>query len=731
MFRRMISLSLSLALCVSLLPVTAMAAEERTYTGAVLAAVNVNTGSDTAEGSFTAADTASGVSGELLASGEDGEGFFDECGMPERPQELAPPEELRADGLRADVTAAYAVGSTKTIYDYYTNSAVSMQCLYIGVHCTVWGSTSDPEATRIPADAAQRYGDGFDSYFETVTATFGTWVDADGDGKVALLCYDLQSNYARNTTSTVAGYFYSPNLLDANMRLDNVQFNYSSQVKPSCFGMDCIHVDTARGRESVDDFSSVSIARSRISTAMHEFQHLINASWSFINNRRFYYMESVMDEGMARSAQFLCDPTFGDELVEYFNRNTADVTRLGLYHWQGGYGQYIDAFLLLQYIRTRYAQQGHAADNGNGVYRALQELRCQEIQKTGSAPGNTAAFVAQRMFDTDLTSFTMQLWQAVYLKENSGPLGFNGEAWASRLRPYLSDLSDGTSGISNGGVRYYYLESGQCTVTQSKNLQFAALPDHIVDGDSFGAEGNNLNWNLSAAGTLTVSGSGEMEQYLDNPPWRESFVRSLVIEEGVTSIGQFAFQSLESLTEVSLPESLASIGWSAFARCSKLKEVVIPRGVTEVYGGAFSDCDQLTAVRFLGDAPSLPYAGSLAPFPVGATLYYLQGRSGWDGAGSGRWNGYRTVCWGTADDALMLTKENDTYRVSGSAPGGVLCLAVYGSGQRLRSIAVQELKAGVAADMSAAAGGEDTVVKVFLLTVDYAPVKGALVWSDI
>lgn len=66
----------------------------------------------------------------------------------------------------------------------------------------------------------------------------------------------------------------------------------------------------------------------------------------------------------------------------------------------------------------------------------------------------------------------------------------------------------------------------------------------IVASGECGKNGSNLTWALDSAGTLTISGQGEMESYSDNdPPWyayRES-IMTAVIKEGVTSIGNDAF----------------------------------------------------------------------------------------------------------------------------------------------------------------------------------------------
>lgn len=71
---------------------------------------------------------------------------------------------------------------------------------------------------------------------------------------------------------------------------------------------------------------------------------------------------------------------------------------------------------------------------------------------------------------------------------------------------------------------------------------------------------------------------------------------AVVIPDGVTSIGDFAFQNCESLTAVKIADSVTSIGNFAFWGCGALASVYIPDGVTSIGDGAFQACDALTAI---------------------------------------------------------------------------------------------------------------------------------------
>ena len=92
-----------------------------------------------------------------------------------------------------------------------------------------------------------------------------------------------------------------------------------------------------------------------------------------------------------------------------------------------------------------------------------------------------------------------------------------------------------------------------------------------------GTCGTNLTWTLEDDGTLTISGEGAMSNYnayYNTPSWGTP-VKTVVIEDGVTSIGNYAFYNCASLTGISIPDSVTSIGGFAFDYCSKLTDIHI------------------------------------------------------------------------------------------------------------------------------------------------------------
>lgn len=124
---------------------------------------------------------------------------------------------------------------------------------------------------------------------------------------------------------------------------------------------------------------------------------------------------------------------------------------------------------------------------------------------------------------------------------------------------------------------------------------------------------DNLSWNY-ANGILTVSGTGEMLCTGFWAPWSayREFIKSVVLEDGITTVGTSAFSDYPALISVDLPKSLTSIGQNAFYWCDKLTTVTIPAGVTELGKTAFNGCKGLKSI--------ISYA--VEPPTCGANCFY-------------------------------------------------------------------------------------------------------------
>ena len=138
-------------------------------------------------------------------------------------------------------------------------------------------------------------------------------------------------------------------------------------------------------------------------------------------------------------------------------------------------------------------------------------------------------------------------------------------------------------------------------------LPAAALGAKTVAIGTCGAQGNNVAWELDDTGTLTIYGEGAMKNCYGTSPWysQRASIKTVVIENGVTSIGEYAFYICSSLSSITIPDSVTSIGQAAFSRCSSLTSVAIPDSVTSIAYGVFESCSSLTSVAIPDSVTSI------------------------------------------------------------------------------------------------------------------------------
>ena len=201
-----------------------------------------------------------------------------------------------------------------------------------------------------------------------------------------------------------------------------------------------------------------------------------------------------------------------------------------------------------------------------------------------------------------------------------------------------------------GSVQQWYDAGGGNAALTDVTVHFNSATGDTIDG---GQCGDHASWKVDKAGTLTISGTGDMYDYYpdDNDystsPWGNLDVKKIDVQEGITSIGAYAFCWLENATEVSLPSTLTTIGQDAlcdigvsslvipdkvvsigdyaFNACANLKTITLPAGLQSI-GFCFIECDDLTTINFGGTMDQwLTIGGGESTFPVTAKVVCAKG----------------------------------------------------------------------------------------------------------
>ena len=168
------------------------------------------------------------------------------------------------------------------------------------------------------------------------------------------------------------------------------------------------------------------------------------------------------------------------------------------------------------------------------------------------------------------------------------------------------------------------LAAGLC-LCLALGLRVPAEAAETAASGTCGVEGANVTWVLDTEGTLTLSGTGKMADYVSTsgggPPWddRKSSVKKIVIGEGVTGVGSWAFMSCTALTELTIPQGVTSIGEAAFYGCEALEKVTIPGSVTSMGDNAFGGCEKLKTAGPAGGGYDIEFGWKEA-IPAGAFM---------------------------------------------------------------------------------------------------------------
>ncbi len=174
------------------------------------------------------------------------------------------------------------------------------------------------------------------------------------------------------------------------------------------------------------------------------------------------------------------------------------------------------------------------------------------------------------------------------------------------------------------------IATGNDSLTSANIHYNGSSTDTVVDS---GTCGEDLTWSLDDKGVLTISGTGNMEDYtlLSKAPWSDHAqdITSIVVKDGVTSIGDNAFINCNKVEQVSLSNDVETIGDYSFSGCTSLTDITLPNGLKTVPNGAFALCTGLKTVtvpKSVTEVGTLAFSGCTSLSDV----YYDSTKEDWD-----------------------------------------------------------------------------------------------------
>ncbi len=231
---------------------------------------------------------------------------------------------------------------------------------------------------------------------------------------------------------------------------------------------------------------------------------------------------------------------------------------------------------------------------------------------------------------------------------------------------YCDSLTDVYYGGTKAQWNEINISSYGNTCLTDANIHFAKIAS--------GSCGANVTWTLDSDGVLTISGEGKIADCeILSVPWYDYIddIRYLVIDNGVTGIGDNAFASCENLSSVSIPGTVTSIGMRAFSGCDAIETVDIPEGVKDIYSMAFYGCKNLSSVS-IPESVTYIAASAFEDCKAITDVYYAGSNSQWNAITIGSYNGnLKTanihfakedppgIAWGSCGDSVTWLLDND------------------------------------------------------------------------
>ena len=205
---------------------------------------------------------------------------------------------------------------------------------------------------------------------------------------------------------------------------------------------------------------------------------------------------------------------------------------------------------------------------------------------------------------------TIYSWEGWYMAAYDNQLGSgwpSGEeaamtVYSTNKVTWTGDATSTVDLLTDAGLGSF----GGATVSSIDFYFEAPAGPTVVASGNCGTTGHEseVTWSLTSDGVLTISGTGAMANYAaaSGQPWYSSVssITSVVVEAGVTHIGNSSFRDFTNMTSVTLPDGLETIGNFAFNGCTNASftSITIPASVTGTGTYIFTGCTNLATVEF-------------------------------------------------------------------------------------------------------------------------------------
>ena len=254
---------------------------------------------------------------------------------------------------------------------------------------------------------------------------------------------------------------------------------------------------------------------------------------------------------------------------------------------------------------------------------------CDGITQIGAAAFTNCQNLVEVVAGRDVSSIGMDAFSysgKLNAITFNGPISAIGQGvvFSCSSLKYVTITGQSKSQFLSAANRFYYNDAfGSATFTTK------SVGDPVTyDTEITGTCGEGLTWSLKD-GVLTVSGIGAMDDFEDAPWYAYADkIKTVVIEEGVSSVGVNAFSDCTNLKNLTLHDSVTAIGEWAFSWCESLKSIELPENLRQIGAYTFYGCAELSEISIPGDVVAIG-AEACAECGKLSDIYYGASKEAW------------------------------------------------------------------------------------------------------